>query len=329
VSEVNPSSLPEPASSSSEPAPAGADGRPMPHDSAALPEYTTSTGAAGETSETVPQARLPLPDAEQVTGAPDAQPQPSQDPVSAPGKKSQALWTSSAQSLLMTIVIAVFVITFVVQAFQIPSESMERTLLVGDYLLVDKLHYGPPGIWGLLMPYRPIRRGDIIVFRYPVRPSDHFVKRVIGLPGDRVHLERKRVYVNGKPLTEPYVHVRRGSFEDYRDNFPAEPGLYNDVTASWFLQMRTLVHDGELVVPANSYFVLGDNRDNSLDSRYWGLVPRENVIGRPLLIYWSARAVGGADSAEAAPQDGKLSSLRPVFERWLGIRWRRLLRLVE
>src|SRR5208337_4564824 len=103
----------------------------------------------------------------------------------------------SLQSLATTIVIAVFVITFIVQAFQIPSESMERTLLVGDYLLVDKLHYGPPGIWGLLMPYRPIRRGDIIVFRYPVKPSDHFVKRVIGLPGDRVHLEKKRVYVNG------------------------------------------------------------------------------------------------------------------------------------
>lgn len=328
MSEVNQSSLPEPASSSSEPAPAGADGRPLSDDSAALPEHTTSTGAAGETSETVPPAGLPLPDAEQVAGAPDAQ-QTSQAPAYAPGKKSQALWTSSAQSLLMTIVIAVFVITFVVQAFQIPSESMERTLLVGDYLLVDKLHYGPPGIWDFLMPYRPIRRGDIIVFRYPVKPSDHFVKRVIGLPGDRVHLERKRVYVNGKPLTEPYVRVRRGSIEDFRDNFPAEPGLYNDVTASWFLQMRTLVRDGELVVPANSYFVLGDNRDNSLDSRYWGLVPRENVIGRPLLIYWSAKAVGGADSAEAAPQDGKLSSLRPVFERWLGIRWRRMLRLVE
>jgi signal peptidase I len=229
----------------------------------------------------------------------------------------------------MTIVIAVFVITFTVQAFQIPSESMERTLLVGDYLLVDKLHYGPPGIWNFLMPYEPIRRGDIIVFHYPVKPSDHFVKRVIGLPGDRIHLERKRVYVNGTPLNEPYTRFRHGSFEGFRDNFPATPGLYNDVTTSWFLQLRALVHDGELVVPPNSYFVLGDNRDNSLDSRYWGLVPRENIIGRPLVIYWSAKAPGGAGSAEAAPQDGKLSSLRPVFERWMGIRWRRILRLVE
>ena len=250
-----------------------------------------------------------------------------EQPAVAPGQARRGLY--SLQSFAGTVVIAVFVIAFVVQAFQIPSESMERTLLVGDYLLVDKLHYGPPGIWGFLMPYRPIRRGDIIVFRYPMKPSDHFVKRVIGLPGDRVHLERKRVYVNGKPLAELYVQLHRGSFEAFRDNFPASARPYDDVTTSWLLQMRSLVHDGELEIPANSYFVLGDNRDNSLDSRYWGLVPRENVIGRPLLIYWSAEAAGGADSAVAAPQDGKLSSLRPVFERWFGIRWRRMLRLVE
>ena len=322
MSELNQSSLPESASSISEAGPAAADGRPLPDNSAALPDCSTSTGRACETSDTVPLAGLAdLSSAEQANSTSDAQTQPRQtDPAG---------WTSSAQSLLMTVVIAVFVITFAVQAFQIPSASMERTLLVGDYLLVDKLHYGPPGIWDFLLPYRPIRRGDIVVFRYPVKPSDHFVKRVIGLPGDRVHLERKRVYVNGKPLTEPYLHLRRGSFEDFRDNFPASPGPFADVTASWFLQMRTLVRNGELEVPANSYFVLGDNRDNSLDSRYWGLVPKENVIGRPLLIYWSAEGAGGVDSAEAAPQDGKLSSLRPVFARWLGIRWRRILRLVE
>ena len=246
-------------------------------------------------------------------------------------RKAAGDWTLSTQSLLMTIVIAVFVITFVVQAFQIPSESMEKTLLIGDYLLVDKARYGsPPGIGDFLLPYRPIRRGDIIVFHYPVKPTDHFVKRVIGLPGDRIHLVHKHVYVNGQPLSEPYVIFRRGSFETFRDNFPGNPGLYNDVTTSWYLQMRKLVHNGELVVPPDSYFVLGDNRDNSLDSRFWGLVPRENIVGRPLLIYWSMVAAAGANSAEAPPPDGKLSSSHLAFERLLpGIRWRRMLRVVE
>ncbi len=267
---------------------------------------------------------------EQAVEANGAQAESAQsDLPPARGKTAPSAWASSAQSLLMTIVIALFVITFVVQAFQIPSESMERTLLVGDYLLVDKLHYGPPGMWDVLMPYRPIRRDDIVVFHYPVKPSEHFVKRVIGLPGDRIHLESKRVYVNGQPLTEPYARFRRGSFEEFRDNFPAHPAPYNDVTPNWLRQMHALVHDGELVVPANSYFVLGDNRDNSLDSRYWGFVPRENVIGRPLLIYWSAKTASGEDSTEAAPPGGKLFSLRPIFDRWLGIRWRRMLRLVE
>src|SRR5947208_5333054 len=112
-------------------------------------------------------------------------------------EKHQPDWTTSLQSLLATVVIAVFVITFIVQAFQIPSESMENTLLVGDYLLVDKVHFAESGLWGHLLPYRPISRGDIVVFRYPVRPTQHFVKRVVALPGDRVHLHEGRVYVNG------------------------------------------------------------------------------------------------------------------------------------
>src|ERR1700722_14280523 len=121
------------------------------------------------------------------------------------GKHRQADTLSSLQSLLVTVVIAVFVITFVVQAFQIPSESMENTLLIGDYLLVDKLRYGGSESWNHLMPYRPIRRGDIIVFRYPLNPTQHFVKRVIGLPGDRVRLIHRRVWVNHVPLREDYV----------------------------------------------------------------------------------------------------------------------------
>lgn len=241
-------------------------------------------------------------------------------------KKIFAGISETAQSMLMTVVIAIFVITFAVQAFRIPSESMERTLLVGDYLLVDKAHYGPAGAFEEFMPYRPIRRGDVIVFHYPVDPSEHFVKRVIGLPGDHIHLEKKRVYVNGKSLDEPYARFHRDSFDAYRDNFPSESGPYRDVTTRWFLQMRHLVHGGELTVPANSYFVLGDNRDDSLDSRYWGFVPRENIIGRPLLIYWSSEI---ASDDASAPPDGKLFSVRPAFEHWLGVRWWRMLRLVK
>src|SRR5277367_3694142 len=116
-----------------------------------------------------------------------------------------AQWPSSLQSLLTTVVIAVFVIAFVVQAFQIPSESMENTLLIGDYLLVDKLRYGGGGAWNYLMPYRPVRRGDIVVFRYPLNPTQHFVKRVVGVPGDRVRLINRQVYVNGSSLRENYV----------------------------------------------------------------------------------------------------------------------------
>src|SRR5213594_414763 len=120
-------------------------------------------------------------------------------------EKHQPDWTTSLQSLLATVVIAVFVITFVVQAFQIPSESMQNTLLIGDYLLVDKTRYRGAGSWDWLMPYRQVRRGDIIVFRYPVHPTQHFVKRVVGVPGDRVRLINRQVYVNGNPLQEPYV----------------------------------------------------------------------------------------------------------------------------
>lgn len=198
----------------------------------------------------------------------------------------------STQSLLATVVTAIFVITFIVQAFQIPSESMEDTLQIGDYLLVNKLCYGGSGRWlDYVLPYRAVARGDIVVFRYPVHPRQHFVKRVVGVPGDRLRLINRRVYINGKPLREPYVRYVSHDVNFFRDDFPqtktAEPGL----ESAWWLQMRKLVEDGELIVPERSYFVMGDNRDISDDSRYWGFVPRENIIGRPLLIYWSVRSV--------------------------------------
>ncbi len=201
--------------------------------------------------------------------------------------RDQTDWLTSLQSLLATVVIAVFVITYIVQAFQIPSVSMENTLLIGDYLLVDKLCYGGSGSW--LIPYRPIRRGDIIVFHYPVNPSQHFVKRVIGVPGDRIHLVNKRVFVNGVPLPEPYVRVFKPERNFFRDDFPRLDVLDPGINADWWVQMPKLVEDGQLIIPEGHYFAMGDNRDDSSDSRYWGFVPRENIVGRPLLIYWSIR----------------------------------------
>src|SRR6266852_8904007 len=228
---------------------------------------------------------------------------PSEAMIPAHQKPSNTDWPNSLQSLLTTIVIAVFVITFVVQAFQIPSESMENTLLIGDYLLVDKLRYGGGDFWDHLMPYRPVRRGDIIVFRYPVNPTQHFVKRVVGVPGDRVRLINRRVYVNGNPLQEPYVRYTSSAHDAFRDEFPRlnlpVPGL----EGGWWLEMKKLVEDSELIIPQGNYFVLGDNRDESLDSRYWGFVPQENVIGRPLLIYWSIRNEGQDIPLSPTPGD--------------------------
>ena len=238
-------------------------------------------------------------------------------------------WLTSIQSLTITVVIAVFVITFIVQAFQIPSESMENTLLIGDYLLVDKVHYGSGGVWGHILPYSEIRRGDIIVFRYPVHPSQHFVKRVIGVPGDHVRLVNKQVYVNGQPLNEKYVLYKSAVPDVYRDDFPAMNYLSANVEARWWLEMRQRVHNGELVVPPGQYFVMGDNRDESLDSRYWGFVPRQNIIGTPLVIYWSIRSPEESYLMSDAPGD-KLSRfayvLTHIFQQ---TRWHRTLRLVK
>jgi signal peptidase I len=244
------------------------------------------------------------------------------------GRETRGGWLSSVQSLAGTVVIAVFVITFIVQAFQIPSESMEDTLLIGDYLLVDKVHYGHGGAWGKLLPYSDIRRGEIIVFRYPVHPAQHFVKRVIAVPGDRVRLINKQVWVNGKPVTEKYVVYRSPARDYYRDDFPDLNYLSANVEARWWLQLRALVHGGELVVPPEQYFVMGDNRDESLDSRYWGFVPRGNIIGRPLLIYWSFR--GPEPYSMPRDEDGKLTRLAYMITHLMQeTRWDRAFRIVR
>src|SRR5512146_208511 len=174
------------------------------------------------------------------------------------------------QSFLNVLVVVIFVITFVVQAFRVPSESMENTLLVGDFILADKLHFGQDGvIWHTILPYRPIHRGDVVVFLYPVDPSQDVGGRVIGLPGDRIHLNGGTVYLNGKRQEESYVIHSFPYPNFYRDNFPTEGYMSPETDRKWRIQMLQYVQDGDLVVPPDSYFVMGDNRDRSLDSRYW------------------------------------------------------------
>jgi signal peptidase I len=191
----------------------------------------------------------------------------------------------------VTILLLLFGTTTLVQAFVIPTASMEDTLLIGDHLLVDKLAYSPTGaISKYLLPYEEPRHGDIIVFRYPADISQTFVKRVIGVPGDHLKIINQVVYRNGIPLNEPYIYHKSSIIDSYRDNFPSEPPPYTFDPSRDPLLRDMLEHhvtNGEVVVPAGFFFAMGDNRDNSLDSRYWGFVPRDNIIGKPLLIYWS------------------------------------------
>lgn len=240
-------------------------------------------------------------------------------------------WMGSLQSLLTTVVIAVFVITFVVQAFQIPSESMENTLLIGDYLLVDKAHFGPAGPWSWLIPYQKIKRGDVVVFRYPLDPKQHFVKRVIGTPGDHIRLINKRVLVNGRMLNEPYAIHRMRNFDSFRDNFPMGDVAMGHLGGAWSQQLQHLTENGQLIVPDGYYFVMGDNRDDSSDSRYWGFVPRENIVGRPLVIYWSVKEVEPDDPDDENTQPGgKLTRFTVALKQgWQDLRWSRMLTLVH
>ncbi|MEQ1949092.1 MAG: signal peptidase I [Bryobacteraceae bacterium] len=186
----------------------------------------------------------------------------------------------------VTILLLLFLTTTLVQAYVIPTGSMEDTLLIGDHLLVDKLAFAPSGpVSKHLLPYTDVQRGDIIVFRYPVDIRQTFVKRAIGVAGDRIRIVNKEVWRNGVKLDEPYKYNKSDYIDPYRDNFPGEPNVMVDRGAIDMLQ--THVVNGEVVVPQGTVFAMGDNRDNSLDSRYWGFVPRENIIGKPLIIYWS------------------------------------------
>ena len=211
--------------------------------------------------------------------------------VSVPRERWAARKTSStrrlAQEWAVTLLLFLFVTTTVVQAYVVPTASMENNILVGDHLLVDKVGFENGGSnWAsYVLPRREVKRGDIIAFRYPEDVSQMFVKRVIGLPGDHIRLEDKQVMRNGQALEEPYVRHDSSAIDDYRDNFPTAPepqttGRGRDMFARH-------IRNGEVIVPPGTFFVMGDNRDDSLDSRYWGFVPSSYVAGKPLFIYWS------------------------------------------
>jgi signal peptidase I len=202
------------------------------------------------------------------------------------------------ESIVVAVILALFIRTFVVQAFKIPTGSMEPNLLVGDHLLVNKFVFAPAAtaFERMILPMRPIRRGDIIVFKFPEEPERDFIKRVIGLPGDVVELRNRQVTINGQPIEEAYAHYL----------FPVSDGESesHDVRAKY----------GPVTVPVNHYFMMGDNRDNSQDSRYWGFLPAHYVKGRALTIYWSFESQPGTN---------------PITGLLTGTRWRRLLHQIH
>jgi len=226
----------------------------------------------------------------------------------------------------VTIVLLLFATTSLVQAFVIPSASMESSLLVGDHVLVDKLTFAPPGaVSEHVLPYRDVRRGDIIVFRYPMDIKEDYVKRAIGVPGDRIKLVNKQLILNGHAATEPYVQHIYPYIDQYRDNFPAAPPEPGVMQPAMTMLDRNVV-DGELVVPPGCIFAMGDNRDDSLDSRYWGFVPRQNIEGTPIVIYWSFEAPTADLTNGNIGVDHVMDILTHFFTK---TRWSRTFKLVH
>jgi signal peptidase I len=217
------------------------------------------------------------------------------------------------EALLIAVIFVRFAAIFVFQAFKIPTGSMEDNLKIGDHIIVNKFLYGPGPSLGALLPLREIRRGDIIVFRYPLQPETDFVKRVIGLPGDTVDVQDKNVYVNHRKLAEPYVIHLDPSVYPPREALP-EP-------------YRSRDQFNPYVVPAGHYFAMGDNRDRSSDSRYWGTVPRSMIKGRAFMVYWSFH---GTPASAEAPWRDRLSELWGVA-RYFGprTRWDRMGMIVD
>ena len=224
--------------------------------------------------------------------------QPNTEPVPEPvEERVEETPFEAVASICSVLVIGLFILTFLAQNFVIPSGSMEKTLLVGDHLVVDRITLAPPSKWMPLVHYREPKRGDVVVFFKPVLAGNGeymiLVKRLIGVPGDRIHLRNGVVILNGVAQEQPHAQpTTPENHQDFLDEFPSvAPTATSDpnegTPEAWAIDFPNHVVNGDLVVPPGKYFMMGDNRHNSLDSRFWGFVPRENIVGRPLFNYWS------------------------------------------
>jgi signal peptidase I len=241
-------------------------------------------------------------------------------------------------SICSVLVVGLFILTFLGQNFVIPSGSMEKTLLVGDHLVVDRITLAPPAKWMPLVHYREPQRNDVVVFLKPVADSNgeylFLVKRLIGVPGDHIHLSNGVVMINGVAQDQPHAQpTTPENRADFLDEFPAVPPVATDdpgtgTPEEWAIDFPKYIENGDLVVPPGMYFMMGDNRHNSLDSRYWGFVPRANIVGRPLFNYWSFNT-----PEDQYTQTGIGSSIS-----WLGhvalhffsdTRWKRTLHIIQ
>lgn len=252
------------------------------------------------------------------------------DPTPEKPRETTVEFLASLSAVLVT---GLFIITFIVQAFEIPSSSMEDTLLIGDHVFVNRVQFAPKTSWlGPLLPYRNIRHGDIVVFLHPDAAylGTYVVKRIMGIPGDRIHLRDGVVYRNGEKLDEPYIdHDRDDPSDSYRNDFPAvPPGSDPNISPTWAAELPSYIQGDDLVVPPGHYFAMGDHRGVSLDSRYWGFIPKENVIGRPMFIYWSFETP--ADQYMRTSMGDRLGFLAHVVLHFFDeTRWKRTLAIVR
>jgi signal peptidase I len=257
-----------------------------------------------------------------------------------PRKPPQPLTTNPTASYLSSfgsncsmVVVGLFVFAFLFENFAIPSSSMASTLLVGDHVLVERANLAPATTWVPFVHYREVRRDDIVVFHTPFLEADGqrwiLVKRVIGIPGDRIHLRGGVVYRNGLPLDEPFAaKPTAGDYNAYIDDFPSiAPSPDLGSTAEWSVAVPRYLQGGDIEVPANCYFVMGDNRQKSYDSRYWGFVPRDNILGRPLFVYWSIRT---PELPEDAPFSTRATASADEFLHFFTrTRWSRTFSIVR